>query len=54
MSRATCSRPSSSPATATSSPSFATAVGLFKALLAAVLLLGSNVVAKRLGHTGIW
>ena len=34
--------------------SFATAVGLFKALLAAVLLLGSNVVAKRLGHTGIW
>ena len=33
---------------------FATAVGLFKALLAAVLLLGSNVVAKRLGHTGIW
>ena len=34
--------------------SFATAVGLFKALLAAGLLLGSNVVAKRLGHTGIW
>ena len=34
--------------------SFATAVGLFKVLLAAVLLLGSNVVAKRLGHTGIW
>ena len=34
--------------------SFATAVGMFKALLAAVLLLGSNVVAKRLGHTGIW
>lgn len=34
--------------------SFATAVGLFKALLAAALLLGSNVVAKRLGHTGIW
>ena len=33
--------------------SFATAVGLFKALLAAVLLLGSNVIAKRLGHTGI-
>ena len=32
--------------------SFATAVGLFKALLAAALLLGSNVVAKRLGHTG--
>ena len=34
--------------------SFATAVGLFKALIAAGLLLGSNVVAKRLGHTGIW
>ena len=34
--------------------SFATAVGLFKAILAAVLLLGSNVIAKRLGHTGIW
>ena len=34
--------------------SFATAVGLFKALIAAALLLGSNVVAKRLGHTGIW
>ena len=34
--------------------SFATAVGPFKTLLAAVLLLGSHVVAKRLGHTGIW
>ena len=34
--------------------SFATAVGLFKAILAAALLLGANVLAKRFGHTGIW
>ena len=34
--------------------SFATAVGLFKAVVAAALLLSSNYVAKRLGHTGIW
>ena len=34
--------------------SFATAVGLFKAIIAALLLLGSNFIAKRLGHTGIW
>ena len=34
--------------------SFAAAVGLFKAILAAALLLGGNVLAKRLGHTGIW
>jgi putative aldouronate transport system permease protein len=34
--------------------SFATAVGLFKSLLAMTLLLGANWVARRLGQTGIW
>jgi putative aldouronate transport system permease protein len=34
--------------------SFATAVGLFKAILAMMLLLGANWVARRLGQTGIW
>ena len=34
--------------------SFAAAVGLFKAVLAAALLLGANLLAKRLGRTGIW
>jgi putative aldouronate transport system permease protein len=34
--------------------SFATAVGLFKAGVAAALLLSANFVSKRLGHTGIW
>lgn len=34
--------------------SFATAVGLFKSLLAMTLLLGANWIARRLGQTGIW
>jgi putative aldouronate transport system permease protein len=34
--------------------SFATAVSLFKAFLAAGLLLGTNFIAKKAGHTGIW
>jgi len=34
--------------------SFATAVGLFKAVLAMVLILIANAVARRFGHTGIW
>ena len=34
--------------------SFATAVGLFKSILAMLLLLGANKVAHRLGQTGIW
>jgi putative aldouronate transport system permease protein len=34
--------------------SFATAVGLFKSILAMTLLLGANWVARRLGQTGIW
>jgi putative aldouronate transport system permease protein len=34
--------------------SFATAVGLFKSIVALVLLLGANKIAHRLGHTGIW
>jgi putative aldouronate transport system permease protein len=34
--------------------SFATAVGLFKSIVALVLLLGANKIAHKLGHTGIW
>ena len=34
--------------------SFATAVGVFKSILAMILLLGANWVARRLGQTGIW
>lgn len=34
--------------------SFSTAVGLFKSVIAAFLLLSANFLAKRLGHTGIW
>ena len=34
--------------------SFATAVGLFKSVLALVLLLTANKVAHLLGHVGIW
>jgi len=34
--------------------SFATAVGVFKSIIAMILLLGANWVARRLGQTGIW
>lgn len=34
--------------------SFATAVGLFKNLLAMVLILGANYIAKKMNQTGIW
>lgn len=34
--------------------SFATAVGLFKSIIAAALLLGTNKLAKQFGYTGIW
>jgi putative aldouronate transport system permease protein len=34
--------------------SFATAVGVFKSVLAMILLLGANWFARRLGQTGIW
>lgn len=34
--------------------SFAAAVGLFKSVLALVVLLATNKLAHRLGHTGIW
>ncbi|WP_209972206.1 ABC transporter permease [Paenibacillus eucommiae] len=34
--------------------SFASAVGLFKSVLALILLLGANYLAKRLGQQGIW
>jgi putative aldouronate transport system permease protein len=34
--------------------SFATAVGVFKSILAMILLLGANWFARRLGQTGIW
>lgn len=34
--------------------SFATAVGVFKNLLAMVLILGANYIAKRMNQTGIW
>lgn len=34
--------------------SFAAAVGLFKAVIALILVAGANYVAKKLGHEGIW
>lgn len=34
--------------------SFAAAVGVFKSIVALVLLLGTNKVAHKLGYTGIW
>ena len=34
--------------------SFAAAVGLFKGVIAFVMIMMSNVVANRLGQTGIW
>lgn len=34
--------------------SFAAAVGLFKAILSLVLILGANRVARRMGQPGIW
>ncbi|MDF2959535.1 MAG: sugar transporter permease [Paenibacillus sp.] len=34
--------------------SFATAVGLFKSVLAAILIVGTNYLSKRLGQEGIW
>jgi putative aldouronate transport system permease protein len=34
--------------------SFATAVGLFKNILAMILILGANYIAKKLNQTGIW
>jgi putative aldouronate transport system permease protein len=34
--------------------SYAAAVGLFKSILALILLLAANTVARRLGRTGIW
>lgn len=34
--------------------SFATAVGLFKNVLAMVLILGANYVSKKMNQTGIW
>ena len=34
--------------------SFATAVGLYKSILALLLLLGANKLAHKWGHTGIW
>ena len=34
--------------------SFATAVGFFKSIIAALLLLGANSLARKLGNTGIW
>lgn len=34
--------------------SFATAVGLFKAVVAAFLLIGANKIANKLGQTGLW
>ena len=34
--------------------SFATAVGLFKAIIAFVLLYSANRLANRLGQTGLW
>ncbi|WNQ14350.1 ABC transporter permease subunit [Paenibacillus aurantius] len=34
--------------------SFATAVGLFKNIIAMLLILGSNYIAKKMNHTGIW
>lgn len=34
--------------------SFATAVGLFKNVLAMILILGANYIAKKMNQTGIW
>ncbi|SDD07398.1 putative aldouronate transport system permease protein [Paenibacillus sp. UNCCL117] len=34
--------------------SFATAVGLFKNILAMILILGANYIAKKMNQTGIW
>ncbi|WP_245600143.1 ABC transporter permease [Paenibacillus harenae] len=34
--------------------SFATAVGVFKNILAMILILGANYVAKKMNQTGIW
>ncbi|TLS53336.1 sugar ABC transporter permease [Paenibacillus antri] len=34
--------------------SFATAVGLFKNVIAMILILGANYIAKRMNQTGIW
>ncbi len=34
--------------------SFAAAVGLFKSVIAATLLIGTNMLAKRFDYTGIW
>ena len=34
--------------------SFATAVGLYKSILALILLLAANKLAHKWGHTGIW
>jgi putative aldouronate transport system permease protein len=34
--------------------SYATAVGLFKSILALILLLSTNWLARRLGHSGLW
>ncbi|RAV20893.1 sugar ABC transporter permease [Paenibacillus contaminans] len=34
--------------------SFAAAVGLFKSVIALVLIIGTNYIAKKLGHDGIW
>ena len=34
--------------------SFATAVGLFKNLIAMILILGANYIAKKMNQTGIW
>ncbi|PYI57586.1 sugar ABC transporter permease [Paenibacillus flagellatus] len=34
--------------------SFATAVGLFKNVLAMLLILGANYIAKKMNQTGIW
>ena len=34
--------------------SYTTAIGLFKSIIALLLILGSNYLAKRRGHEGIW
>ncbi|MFD0961090.1 ABC transporter permease [Paenibacillus chungangensis] len=34
--------------------SFAAAVGVFKAVIALILVIGANRLAKKLGHEGIW
>lgn len=33
---------------------FATAVGLFKSVIALIMVLSTNKIAKKLGHEGIW